>query len=564
MEELQNVDIYPTINKIMDGNGDVTYIISSNNVYTSEFIDYEKIPYLMDADREGMKYNTYLDRVIIVSSSEPVAVKCAKYLYDNYRKTFPVRKIYFSDKVDEDDFNNTNDEEACQDFCMEISELRFINLPKCDAIKGLPINIYTDMLESIEAEGIIFGGIDAADESFNDKFDAILSSAFINKYIIITPDMVSNPVITDLRMEHGFKLIKIEDVPDTYYERVLTELLSNTGYSLEKGLTVLEVVNRIMKLRGRKFAEEDMDWMINNAIQRKTASDDEKHVLSMEDFTLNGKLEQSAYDRLSSMPGLDEMKEMVIEQTALLKERRRNEKLGNMHGNMIFYGNPGTGKTTCARLLAEIMGDNGITNASIMEVSRADIIGKYVGTTAAKIAGIFEKARGGVLFVDEAGFFLNTNAGGYVDEAIKEFVRFMENYPDVIVIFAMYEREAEDFLKLDAGLASRISRMIEFKDYSDKELSDIFIHMAENNGYTVGRGAVTHVMEYIRALKKEEFFGNAREVRKILESCIISHSVRVMNNDAKNADVLTGEDIKRGIKRLSQKLDVMKGEIGFR
>ena len=254
---------------------------------------------------------------------------------------------------------------------------------------------------------------------------------------------------------------------------------------------------------------------------------------------------------------------MVYEQTALLKEARRNDQLGELHGNMIFYGNPGTGKTTSARLLAEIMADNGVTNTTFTEASRSDIIGQFVGTTATKVAALFEKARGGVLFVDEAGFFLNSEAGGYVNEALKEFVRFMENYPDVTVIFGMYESEAENFLKLDAGLSSRISRMVEFRDYSTKEMQDIFHHMAKTQGYSLENGAWSPVMEYINALKKEKTFGNARELRKVIESSIVAHSVRLSKNKAAKADVLTVSDVNRGIERL-RKNPRTKKEFGFR
>ena len=229
---------------------------------------------------------------------------------------------------------------------------------------------------------------------------------------------------------------------------------------------------------------------------------------------------------------------------------------------MLFYGNPGTGKTTSARLLAEVMAEYGTTNATFIEASRADIIGKYVGTTAVKIAELFEKARNGVLFVDEAGFFLNKGAGGYVNEAIKEFVRFMENCPDVTVIFAMYEKEVEEFLNLDAGLSSRISRMVRFKDYSIQELQDICMHIAKENGYKLEKEALMTAMDHIAVLKRGRNFGNARDVRKIVESSIRAHSVRLMKPGEKKPDCLTKEDVEKGIRRLKP-ASAIKANFGF-
>ena len=178
------------------------------------------------------------------------------------------------------------------------------------------------------------------------------------------------------------------------------------------------------------------------------------------------------------------------------------------------------------------------------------------------------KARGGVLFVDEAGFFLNTDSGGYVAEAMKEFVRFMELYPDVTVIFAMYEREADGFLKLDEGLSSRISRMIAFEDYSDEELGNIFVSMLKKRGYAISRKSCDRALDYLVKLRGRKNFGNAREVRKIVESIIVMHSVRLNSDNTKRTDgktaenVISMEDVTEGIRRL-EKHPVRKNSFGF-
>ena len=566
----KNLNLFPSIERYAKAENIVSFGIRNcgNDLY--DFCDnpQNEIPYLKNLMEEIEKCNTSLNNVIIATSSEPVAVKCAKLLLD-HEEEFLKRRKTVNEQEDTDPYGiydeEFDDDDFDYDFSYEDEEtdtLKLVRLPKSGINKDVPINVYLKLLEEIESDAVIYEGVEHREADNADIVNAILADKRKRKYVWIPPEMVEDAWVTSLRMENSFAFIKIEDVPKSYYETVFEALLSNTEYELQSDVTVANVVNNIMKLRGKHFAEEDLQWIIQNAIHKKELEDDDHKILSMEDFVLNGKLEKPALERLEEMPGLKEVKDMVIEQTALLVESRRNENLKNMHGSMIFYGNPGTGKTTCARLLAEVMKDHGVTNATFIEASRADIIGEYVGSTATKVASLFEKARGGILFVDEAGFFLNEGAGGYVNEALKEFVRFMENCPDVTVIFGMYEQEAEKFLNLDAGLTSRISRMVEFKDYSNKELQDICSYMAKTNGYNLEKAAIEPLMDYVASLKKSKNYGNAREIRKVMESAIIAHSVRIMAKDTRKKDVLTVDDVKKGIERL-RKTPKNKNNFGF-
>ena len=566
----KNLNLFPSIERYAKAENIVSFGIRNcgNDLY--DFCDnpQNEIPYFKNLMEEIEKCNTSLNNVIIATSSEPVAVKCAKLLLDHEEEFLKRRKIV-NEQEDTDPYGiydeEFDDDDIDYDFSYEDEEtdtLKLVRLPKNGMNKDVPINVYLKLLEEIESDAVIYEGVEHREADNADIVNAILADKRKRKYVWIPPEMVEDAWVTSLRMENSFAFIKIEDVPKSYYETVFEALLSNTEYELQSDVTVANVVNNIMKLRGKLFAEEDLQWIIQNAIHKKELEDDDHKILSMEDFVLNGKLEKPALERLEAMPGLKEVKDMVIEQTALLVESRRNENLKNMHGSMIFYGNPGTGKTTCARLLAEVMKDHGVTNATFIEASRADIIGEYVGSTATKVASLFEKARGGILFVDEAGFFLNEGAGGYVNEALKEFVRFMENCPDVTVIFGMYEQEAEKFLNLDAGLTSRISRMVEFKDYSNKELQDICSYMAKTSGYTLEQAAIEPLMDYVASLRKSKNYGNAREVRKVMESAIIAHSVRIMTKGTRKKDVLTADDVKKGIERL-RKTPKNKTNFGF-
>jgi len=179
------------------------------------------------------------------------------------------------------------------------------------------------------------------------------------------------------------------------------------------------------------------------------------------------------------------------------------------------------------------------------------------------VAKMFEEARGGVLFVDEAGFFLNESSGGFVEEAMKEFIRYMEVYPDVTVIFAMYSDEVKRFLELDSGLSSRISRFVQFEDYTTEELCEITVQMLKEKGYLAGEYTTEAIKECIEQIRtdKQKKFGNAREARTLAESVIITASMR-QYDAKKRANIITPQDVKAAYDRLHTEFE-KKQVFGF-
>ncbi len=560
----ENNIIYPSIERTAEMSDITCYTICDERNSMDAFRDIpeeEMPPYIKSLRKEAEGTGSGLKKVIISADSEPVAVKCAKYLLTNEAYMRAYKDLKAAEDGNLQSYGVYYDDILMDDYDISDSDLKLVKFGKTAKINEVPVNIYVKILDGVESDAIIYEGLQSGCDDLSDMIYGILSKNAECSYIWITPDVADAPWVTELRMRYGYDLFNIEEPTVEYYEQIFEKLLDEEGCHLAKDLTVSDMAGRIMKLRGASFSEEDLEWMIKRAViaHGKTVSNEP---LTLDDFAISGNSQRSAYERLESMPALSDVKEMITEQVALLKERRRNKSLSDMHGSMIFYGNPGTAKTTCAMLLAEIMADSGITGASFTAASRADIIGQYVGATAVKVSALFDKARGGVLFVDEAGFFLNTGAGGYVNEALKEFVRFMELYPDVTVVFAMYEREAEEFLSLDEGLASRISRMIEFRDYTSKEMIEIFKYMAREKGYSVEFGVSELINGYLNPLKKEKSFGNAREVRKLMESSIIAHSVRISGKSAAKKDVLTTADVAKGIDRIRK--TPKKKEFGFR
>lgn len=244
----------------------------------------------------------------------------------------------------------------------------------------------------------------------------------------------------------------------------------------------------------------------------------------------------SAYDELMGMIGLDEAKKVIKRALDFNKAQKlfaargmRNER-GSMH--MVFTGNPGTAKTSVARLFAQIMKENGLlSKGTFVEVGRGDLVGKYVGWTAKIVQSKFAEAKGGVLFIDEA-YSLVDDSNSYGDEAINTIVQEMENRrDDVIVIFAGYPDKMEEFLRTNPGLRSRIAFHVPFEDYNADELLQIAELFAKKKGFRFTDGARDKMHTVFENAQNESDFGNGRYVRNIVEKAKMCQSSRLVAMD---------------------------------
>ena len=199
--------------------------------------------------------------------------------------------------------------------------------------------------------------------------------------------------------------------------------------------------------------------------------------------------------------------------------------------HMVFTGNPGTAKTTVARLFAQIMKDNGVlSEGTLHEVGRADLVGKYVGWTAQMVKDKFKTAKGGVLFIDEAYSLLDDKSGMYGDEAINTIVQEMENNrEDMVVIFAGYPNEMENFLSRNPGLRSRIAYHVPFDDYDANELFDITELLAKNKGLSLGKGVKEKLLDMFGQVVNQKDFGNGRYARNVLEKAKMKQASRLVS-----------------------------------
>ncbi|MFD3683553.1 right-handed parallel beta-helix repeat-containing protein [Nocardiopsis sp. NPDC058631] len=241
-------------------------------------------------------------------------------------------------------------------------------------------------------------------------------------------------------------------------------------------------------------------------------------------------------EELNAMVGLASVKETVNDLANLLLMSQQRLAMGlqvaPMSHHLVFAGPPGTGKTTVARLYGKLLHALGVLRGDhVVEAARSDLVGRYVGHTAQLTAEVFERAKGGVLFVDEAYSLAPRGSGNdFGQEAIDTLVKLMEDHRDeAVVIVAGYTNEMQRFLDSNPGLASRFNHQVEFPDYSDDELVTIVERMAKSSGYTCGEPTTAALHEHFSGVVRDVNFGNARYARQVLERMITRQAGRLVN-----------------------------------
>ena len=250
----------------------------------------------------------------------------------------------------------------------------------------------------------------------------------------------------------------------------------------------------------------------------------------------------SSSQMLAQLIGLKDVKEQVRKIAAFARMKKDMETLGRTSVpvalNMEFVGNPGTAKTTVARILAGIFQEIGILSSSqIVEAGRADLVAGYIGQTAINVKSVFKRARGKLLFIDEAYSLASDSQRDFGYEAINTIVQEMENSRgDTVVVFAGYPEEMENFFSMNPWLRSRVPFRISFPDYSTDEMAQIVALEAQKRGFSLCSRALEKAVSLCGEAKHRSDAGNGRFCRNLVENAILGYALRVYGEGAEDAD----------------------------
>ena len=401
----------------------------------------------------------------------------------------------------------------------------------------------------------------------------------------------------------GYK-VHFEDYSVEELVLMFMQKMKKAGFELE---STAEIQQKITEICGHFAAQKNfgngrfVDKIIQRTITRHAVNAAENgsikllattDIPDLVEFVSTDIVQQTDYrQQLEEFIGMSAIKEKVrqfaayVEFVKKAKEQGHHIPAGNLH--MIFTGNPGTGKTTIARIMKDMLYSIGIIHENkLIEVERKDLVAEYIGQTAVKTAKVIESALEGVLFIDEAySLAPKDSARDFGAEAVATLIKAMEDHKDnLIVIFAGYKDEMRQFLNLNPGIASRIGSTFDFEDYSTEELMVMYQKNMEKSGFTLSEDALGEAKNVVEYFKRKKNFGNGRFVARLQQETTMKHSVKVANEDAelmaieatdipditemlnqpKVAELTTDLDQIIGLSQVKQKLQEFEAIVNFR
>jgi len=533
-----------------------------------------------------LKLNPHGNRIIIIADSKAYGYQAANFLLAKSQNLKTDEQDSFSEfDSDENDFDEFFDELLKQDECNN----KNMNASYLDLTKDMVVvkaEIWepgTDELMPVmiplQRSAAIFNMIDRAanmllycsrkDQDSTKIMEEINNHLehMLNFFLLLPSDSVSENFVERLVFEHDFSVIRVKEPSNNQLQSVFKDLAVKHKLTIADSIDVKEIIQELKNYRKDLFWEKDIEKLIIN-----TAKKVKGRVAQKADFSLYYYKGQgvSAEAKLSRLIGQQNVKDQILRTVASFKlAAMLNEKYGTetvLYKHMSFAGAPGTGKTRIARIVAELFHENGLSNGIFLEVGRNDLVAGYLGQTAIKVARLFEKAKGGTIFIDEAGALVENYHDSYTKEAITTLIRFMENNPDTTVILATYPDEMERLLDSDKGFRSRIAKIIEFTPYTNEELWEIIKLMAADQHYRIEDCAKDIVFKYIEALRKakKDEFGNAREMRKLLQTAQEEAATRLFKAKTYNeCELITCDDIKKAASILANAIPKAPQPIGF-
>ena len=358
-------------------------------------------------------------------------------------------------------------------------------------------------------------------------------------------------------MDHKDELIQMQnDLIRTMTENNLKRMTDDFWGSTAANLDELEKelnartaeINKERKLdSGKTVNTENKPEKVTEAQNTETEAEQEPPE-TIEDL----KAELAGYVGLTHIK--EEVQDLINLVTVYQMRRAHDLPVSDLSLHMVFSGNPGTGKTMIARLMARIYKTLGILEGGhLVEVDRSALVAGYVGQTATKTMEVLEKARGGVLFIDEAYTLSRGAENDFGQEAIDTMLKYMEDHRDeIVVIVAGYVELMEEFVHSNPGLESRFNRFMHFPDYTGEELMEIFQMRCEKNCYVLNEEAKAEVQKYLSNVSEtHKTFGNGRGVRNLFEKILVEQANRLAVMDVITRECLmelTLEDVQQVLK----------------
>ena len=354
--------------------------------------------------------------------------------------------------------------------------------------------------------------------------------------------------------------------------KMITELYNSRGKDFANGRTMRQIFEKIVAKQAERLQKVDISTLTNEQMMTIDVADIPYEAPKAVDYN-------ECLAKLNGMVGLAAVKKEISNLAAFLNLQIRRGETNTFQGkHYVFSGNPGTGKTTVARIMADVFRTLGIlSRGQLIEADRAKLVAGYSGQTAIKTNQLIDSAMGGVLFIDEAYTLKSSDQDSFGAEAIDTLLKRLEDdRGKFICIVAGYTDQMHDFIDTNPGLKSRFTQTIHFDDYTPDELTEIFINLAKGKNFTIDeetQGAIHRQFEQLY-LRRDKNFGNAREARRMFDQAVEKQSQRLvsqMNNpDFKDDDMyrITVADLEvsqsEKVRPLDEVLNELDDFIGMR